>query len=58
MQRGDSLYDVASTAAQGQDAVSLDQMLLALYRNNPNAFIGGNINRLRTGSVLKVPSQA
>ncbi|WP_296223141.1 FimV/HubP family polar landmark-like protein TapV [Ralstonia sp. UBA689] len=58
VQRGDSLYDIASTAAQGQDAVSLDQMLLALYRNNPNAFIGGNINRLRTGSVLKVPSQA
>ncbi|KHK51651.1 peptidoglycan-binding protein [Ralstonia sp. A12] len=58
VQRGDSLYDVASTAAQGQDTVSLDQMLLALYRNNPNAFIGGNINRLRTGSVLKVPSQA
>ncbi|MDY7507844.1 FimV/HubP family polar landmark-like protein TapV [Ralstonia wenshanensis] len=58
VQRGDSLYDVASTAAQGQEAVSLDQMLLALYRNNPNAFIGGNINRLRTGSVLKVPSQA
>ncbi|MCO5401103.1 FimV/HubP family polar landmark-like protein TapV [Ralstonia soli] len=58
VQRGDSLYDIASTAAQGQEAVSLDQMLLALYRNNPNAFIGGNINRLRTGSVLKVPSQA
>jgi len=58
VQRGDSLYDIASTAAQGQDAVSLDQMLLAMYRNNPNAFIGGNINRLRTGSVLKVPSQA
>lgn len=58
MQRGDSLYDIASTASQGQDAVSLDQMLLAMYRNNPNAFIGGNINRLRTGSVLKVPSQA
>ncbi|WP_316655336.1 FimV/HubP family polar landmark-like protein TapV [Ralstonia condita] len=57
VQRGDSLYDIASTAAQGQEAVSLDQMLLALYRNNPNAFIGGNINRLRTGSVLKVPSQ-
>ncbi|WP_104655125.1 FimV/HubP family polar landmark-like protein TapV [Ralstonia insidiosa] len=58
VQRGDSLYDIASTASQGQDAVSLDQMLLAMYRNNPNAFIGGNINRLRTGSVLKVPSQA
>ncbi|WP_196391466.1 type IV pilus assembly protein FimV, partial [Ralstonia solanacearum] len=58
VQRGDSLYDVASNAVQGQDAVSLDQMLLALYRNNPKAFIGGNINRLRTGSVLTVPSAA
>ncbi|MHA6893958.1 FimV/HubP family polar landmark-like protein TapV [Ralstonia pseudosolanacearum] len=58
VQRGDSLYDVASTAVQGQDGVSLDQMLLALYRNNPKAFIGGNINRLRTGSVLTVPSAA
>ncbi|AZU57989.1 peptidoglycan-binding protein [Ralstonia pseudosolanacearum] len=58
VQRGDSLYDVASNAVQGQDGVSLDQMLLALYRNNPKAFIGGNINRLRTGSVLTVPSAA
>ncbi len=58
VQRGDSLYDVASNTVQGQDGVSLDQMLLALYRNNPKAFIGGNINRLRTGSVLQVPSAA
>lgn len=58
VQRGDSLYDVASNAVQGQDGVSLDQMLLALYRNNPKAFIDGNINRLRTGSVLNVPPTA
>lgn len=57
VQRGDNLSAIASEASQGQDAVTLDQMLVALYRNNPNAFIGGNMNRLKTGVVLKVPSQ-
>ncbi|MHA6881860.1 type IV pilus assembly protein FimV [Ralstonia pseudosolanacearum] len=52
---GDSLSDIASNAAPGQDAASRGQMVLALYRNNPDAFIGGNINRLRVGSVLKMP---
>jgi pilus assembly protein FimV len=47
---------IAGDAVQTQDSVSLDQMLLALYRNNPNAFIGGNINRVKSGAVLKVPS--
>ncbi len=56
VQRGDTLYGIAGDAAQGQDSVSLEQMLLALYRNNPNAFIGGNINRIKSGAVLKVPS--
>ncbi|WP_455154467.1 FimV/HubP family polar landmark protein [Cupriavidus campinensis] len=55
IQRGDTLSSIAGDAAQGQD-VSLEQMLLALYRNNPNAFIGGNINRIKSGAVLKVPS--
>jgi pilus assembly protein FimV len=36
--------------------VSLDQMLLALQRANPEAFIDGNVNRLKAGSVLDLPS--
>jgi pilus assembly protein FimV len=32
--------------------VSLDQMLLALLRNNPDAFVAGNVNRLKVGAVL------
>ena len=35
--------------------VSLDQMLVALLRANPNAFIGGNINRIKAGAVLEMP---
>jgi pilus assembly protein FimV len=57
VQRGDTLYGIASEAVQGRESVSLDQMLVALYRNNPDAFIGGNLNRLRSGAVLQVPTQ-
>ncbi|WP_332107390.1 FimV/HubP family polar landmark protein [Variovorax sp. RA8] len=38
--------------------VSLDQMLVALLRANPTAFIGGNVNRMKAGAVLDVPSAA
>ena len=44
-------------AAQNKPAsVSLDQMLVALLRSNPDAFIGGNINRLKAGAVIEVPA--
>ena len=43
-------------AAQFKPAsVSLDQMLVALLRSNPDAFTGGNINRLKSGGVLDIP---
>lgn len=38
--------------------VSLDQMLVALLRANPDAFINGNVNRIKAGAVLQVPSAA
>ncbi|MEY6432102.1 FimV/HubP family polar landmark protein [Thioalkalicoccus limnaeus] len=34
------------------------QTALALYRNNPDAFIAGDINRLRLGERLVIPSAA
>lgn len=36
--------------------VSLDQMLVALLRANPDAFTKGNLNRLRAGAVLDLPN--
>ena len=36
--------------------VSLDQMLVALLRNNPDAFVAGNVNRLVAGAVLAMPT--
>lgn len=37
--------------------VSLDQMLVAMLRANPNAFINGNVNLIRSGSVVQIPSK-
>lgn len=49
--------DTAGKLALGQKPadVSLDQMLVAMLRSNPEAFIGGNVNRLRKGAVLDMP---
>ena len=51
---GDTLYRVAGR--NQQPGVSLDQMLVGLYRANPDAFIERNVNKLRSGAVLALPS--
>ncbi|MEJ6024045.1 FimV/HubP family polar landmark protein [Ramlibacter sp. PS4R-6] len=51
---GDTAGKIAS--ANKPATVSLDQMLVAMLRANPDAFMGGNINRLRSGAVLDMPS--
>ena len=54
VRNGDSLSRIAGrTQRQG---VSLDQMLVALFRANPQAFMAENMNRLKAGAVLTVPS--
>lgn len=52
---GDSLAAIAKRIPA--TGVNLDQLLLALYLENKQAFDGENMNRLKAGSVLKVPSQ-
>lgn len=56
VKRGDTLSKIAG--ASGAEAVSLDQMLTAIYRANQSAFIDGNINLLKAGAVLSMPSAA
>lgn len=51
---GDTAGRIAAT--NKPDSVSLDQMLVALQRNNPDAFIGGNVNRVKAGAVLHIPT--
>jgi pilus assembly protein FimV len=50
---GDSLGRIAAQLKPVD--VSLDMMLVALYRANPDAFIGNNMNRLKSGRILSVP---
>ncbi len=38
--------------------VSLDQMLVALLRTNPDAFINNNVNRLKAGALVDLPTEA
>ena len=54
VQPGETLLKVARQYRA--DGVSLDQMLAALFRANPQAFIGANMNRLKAGAVLSLPS--
>ncbi|WP_238541799.1 FimV family protein, partial [Acidovorax sp. CF316] len=56
VQAGDTASRIANANRQG--GVSLDQMLVAMQRANPDAFIGGNINRIKAGAVLQIPDQA
>jgi pilus assembly protein FimV len=51
---GDTLTSLA--ASNKPSGVSLDQMLVSLYRNNPSAFIDDNMNRMKSGVMLSVPS--
>ncbi|MBN9408549.1 MAG: fimbrial protein FimV [Burkholderiales bacterium] len=51
---GDTAGRIA--AANKPANVSLDQMLVAMMQANPDAFVGGNVNRLRAGAVLDLPS--
>ncbi len=50
---GDTLSKIARSLHADTPA-NIDQTMIALYRSNPDAF-GGNINILRSGSVLRVP---
>lgn len=51
---GDTASKIA--AAHAPANVSLDQMLLAMLRANPDAFIQDNVNRIKAGAVLNLPS--
>jgi FimV-like protein len=51
--------DTASALAAGKtpEGVSLEQMLVALLRNNPDAFVESNVNRMKEGALLTLPTE-
>lgn len=54
VRQGDTLMQIAARVKP--TGVSLDQMLVALYQGNPDAFAEKNMNRLKAGQILSVPS--
>jgi len=52
--RGDTLSTVAKQLQV--EGVNLDQMLVGLYQNNPNAFSNDNMNRLKAGQIIRAPN--
>ncbi len=56
VKRGDTLAGIARQhMAPG---VTLDQMLIAIYRANQEAFIRDNVNLVRSGKILNIPAEA
>ena len=51
VQRGDTLYGIASRMNNGDNA-QVKALMANLFRNNPQAFIGKNMNKLKAGVVL------
>lgn len=54
VRRGQTLSQIAGQL-QTAPGYTLDQTMLALLRVNPDAFIGDDINKLKSGAVLRVP---
>lgn len=53
---GDTLSEIAGRFVDREH--SLNQVMLAFLRVNPEAFVAGNINLIRRGAVLQAPSSA
>ena len=55
VKRGDTASELS--AGKTPEGVSLEQMLVALLRNNPDAFVESNVNRMKEGALLTLPTE-
>ncbi|MGH8126201.1 MAG: FimV/HubP family polar landmark protein [Rhodanobacteraceae bacterium] len=54
--RGDTLYHIAQQQTQGA-RFSINQMMIALQTANPDAFSRDNIDNLKAGAILRIPTR-
>ncbi len=57
VRKAETLWSIA-TLLRPDSSITMDQVLLAIYRGNPRAFDGGGINGLMRGARLQVPTAA
>ena len=55
IKKGEYLRKIA--AESQYEGVSLDQMLVAIFRSNKDAFIGNNMHRMKAGKILSIPDR-
>jgi pilus assembly protein FimV len=55
VQSGETLWRIAKDWSQGT-GLSMNQAMVAIQRNNPQAFTRGNINLLQRGAILRMPT--
>jgi len=55
IKRGQTLSRIAASVKP--KGVSLEQMLVGIFRNNPDAFMNNNMNRLKVGKMLRIPNR-
>lgn len=54
VQAGETLERIAQASRRA--GITVNQMIVAIFRANPAAFIRSNLNRIRAGSMLTIPS--
>lgn len=57
VKKADSLWLIASAVQPGDESLSVQQMMLAIQDKNPEAFIDNNINLIKKGQVLRIPTE-
>jgi pilus assembly protein FimV len=55
VQSGDTLWEIASNWS-GREGLGINRVMIAIQRENPNAFLNGNINLLKRGAILRMPT--
>jgi pilus assembly protein FimV len=53
VRKGDNLWTIAEKL-RPDESISIYQVMMALLQSNPDAFVDGNVNRLKVGHVLRI----
>lgn len=53
---GDTLWSIAERV-RADKQLSLEQVMVAIFKNNPDAFFKDNVNNLRAGKILSMPER-
>jgi pilus assembly protein FimV len=57
VKRGDTMWHIAERLRSDR-SLSVEQVVLAIYNANRQAFFGNNVNNLKAGAILRIPERA